>query len=228
MSNPYYRDFFPKWLALHEKRLNRIRSLLPGIAAAARAAEAGAAEAAGREARPLGAVFDIDEILLCNIHLNGYSAPAGVQGPDPIDFHAADFFVDPATKKKWGRDDPCNPPLPGAVALLRAVADLGIKIFFITGRLEHLREETVSNFERVGIDIPPEALRARGADEILTLCPPEKDPRPGESIRPYKEGRRKQIEKTHRIVINVGDQVSDLGLHGDNHFLLGHPFYMIA
>ena len=57
------------------------------------------------------------------------------------------------------------------------------------------------------------------------MCPDKAHPPPTESIRPWKEGRRAVIEKEYRIVLNVGDQMSDLGLHGDRQYYLPHPFY---
>jgi hypothetical protein len=47
-------------------------------------------------------------------------------------------------------------------------------------------------------------------------------------LREFKEGQRLAIERHHRIVLNVGDQVSDIGLHGDTHMLLPNPFYRLA
>jgi predicted secreted acid phosphatase len=44
-------------------------------------------------------------------------------------------------------------------------------------------------------------------------------------VRPFKEGRRKKIQETHRIVMNIGDQVSDLGLYGDVQVHCPQPFY---
>lgn len=228
-SNPFLRDYFPKWLRNHEAALNFIRSQLPSWAEATRQSEAEAARLEGRKARPLAVVFDIDEVLLCNIHLNGFQAPAGVQGPDPIDFHIADFFVDRATGKTWVRDDPGDPPLPGANALLAETVVLGLRPFFVTGRLESIRDITVEDFRRAGFtrsDLTPDApLAANDLRDTLVMCPDGEHPPPTESIRPWKEGRRAVIEKDYRIALNVGDQVSDLGLHGDRQFYLPHPFY---
>ena len=220
MSNPYYRDFFPKWLALHEKRLNRIRSLLPH-AAAARAAEAGAAEAAGREARLRGPCSTSTRYCSATFILTA-TRPPRRPGPDLIDFHAADFFVDPATKRSGGATIP-QPPA-GRRRPSACGGRSGHKNLFHNGPPEHLRKRRCRISSGSG-SIPRPS--GPGGRRNLTLCPPGKDPALGSRSAPT-EGRCKQIEKTHRIVINVGDQVSDLGLHGDNHFLLGHPFYMIA
>lgn len=229
LSNPFLRDYFPKWLRSHSAALDSIRAQLPEWAAASRRAEAELARREGRAPRPLAVVFDIDEVLLCNTHLNGFQAPAGVQGPAPIDFHIADFFVDRATGKPWIRNDPGDPPLPGANALLAEAVALGLRPFFVTGRLESIRDRTVEDFRRAGFtrsELASDApLAAEDLKTTLVLCPDGLRPPPTESIRPWKEGRRAVIEKDFRIVLNVGDQASDLGLYGDRQCCLPHPFY---
>ena len=178
-------------------------------------------------------VLDIDEVLLCNTHLNGFAAAAGVQGPDPVDFHVADFFTDRVSGEPWGRADTGDPALPGALALLREVVAQGIRPFFVTGRLESIRAITVEDFRRAGfVGAPGAPLEAKelaaGPASVLLMCPDADDPPPGQSTRPFKEGRRAEIEKARRIVFNAGDQVSDLGLHGDHQVYLPHPFYYTA
>ena len=232
-SNPFMRDYFPKWLQTHGACLEHIRMSFSAWATEARKTEQLEALITGHPPRPLAVVFDIDEVLLCNIHLNGFKAMAGVHGPDPIDFHVADFFVDRETGKPWGREDPGDPPYPGAVALLEAVAAEGVQPFFITGRLESIREVTIKDFRRAGFTRGPngnprsplDLEDLKGEREILIMCPDAEYPAPGESIRPFKEKKRADIEKTHRIILNVGDQPSDLGLHGDRQHYLSHPFY---
>ncbi len=220
-SNPFLREYFPRWLEAHGRALAEIRGCLPAWAAEGRAAEGRAAAP-----RPLAAVLDIDEVLLCNVHLNGFR---GVQGGAPVDFHAADFFADPATGRPWGREDPGDPPLPGAAALLAALAAEGVRPFFVTGRLESIRAVTVEDFRRAGFlgaaGAPLAAEDLGAAAGRLVMCPDAERPPPGASIRPFKEKARARIAASHRIVLNLGDQLSDLGFHGDHQRLLPHPFY---
>lgn len=239
-DNPFFQDYFPRWLAAHVAALGSLRAGLAGWAAAARADEAGRAAAEGRPPRPLAAVFDIDEVLLCNIHLNGASDGS---------FHVADFFADPATGGAWPRGSVLDPPYPGARELLLAAAESGVRPFFVTGRTEAIRDETVESFRRAAFVGPPgppffplreedlappaaggglfmldePALRqllGRGVAEVPATGVP-----PGVSIRPFKEGVRKNIAENYRIILNVGDQMSDLGHYGDQQYYLHHPFY---
>jgi predicted secreted acid phosphatase len=232
-SNPFLREYFPKWLKAHGESLEKIGNSLKSWAEKAREQELADAKSQKRKPRPLAVVFDIDEVLLCNTHLNGYRGPGGLPGSKIVDFHVADFFTDRETGKPWGRGDTGDPPLPGAVELLRGVEALGIKPFFVTGRLESIRDITIEDFRRAGFTRGKLAPGARLTPSDLTLekgvlvmCPDREYPAPGQSIRPFKEKERALIEKTHRIVLNVGDQPSDLGLHGDVQYYLPNPFYL--
>jgi predicted secreted acid phosphatase len=237
-GNPYYRNHVKGFCKAHRAALDDIAAQLHDWSVQARRDEARLAVTEGRVPRELAAVLDIDEIVLSNIHMNTFQAPAGEQGPAPIDFHAADYFTAP-DGKPWPRDDlRLNPLLPGARELLETLRDLGIRPFFITGRLESIRDETVENFEYVGLAAagdPEESLDAlfdladlKKTDGSLIMCPDAEYPPAGQSIRPFKESRRRAIEATHRIVLNVGDQVSDLGLYGDIQVHVPHPYYWTA
>lgn len=215
----------------HRERLDAARARVAEWAARSRAAEAARAVGVSADglARPLAAVFDIDEVVLANIHANEDTASG---------FHAADYFEAPGGGP-WPRGDSrYNPLMPGVRELFEELARHGVAIFFVTGRLESVRAETVANFVHVGLACegprktekegnPPftAAELAEGAGPLL-LCADGEYPPLGESVRPYKERRRRKIEATHRIMLNVGDQASDLG-SGDVQLLLPHPFYYI-
>jgi predicted secreted acid phosphatase len=96
-----------------------------------------------------------------------------------------------------------------------------VEVFFVTGRYEDPSERnaTEANLRREGYDtwsrlyLRPESTRM---DEVST----------------YKGYSRKDIEKTHKIIANLGDQYSDLiGEPSDDHaekcFKLPNPFYFI-
>lgn len=228
-SNPYLRNYLANsYCEVHRCHLDAVRACLPSWASEARAHEG--ARADGQPPRPLAAVLDIDEVILCNIHMNSFQAPPGMQEPGPIDFHASDYYLGP-DGKCWPRGElRLNPLLPGARELLEEIRQLDIALFLITGRLESIRDETVENFVYVGVtsDDPaaliPFSTVARPGGSLIMYPDGERLP-PGGSIQPWKESCRAMINKTHRIVINVGDQVSDLGLHGDMQIHCAHPYY---
>jgi len=222
-SNPFTREYLAaEFGPAHRRALEAVRARLPAWAAAARALEAG-----GR-GRPLAAVVDVDEVVLGNIHANTFQAAAGVQGPGPVDFFACDFFEAPGGGA-WPRAETrLGPLLPGARELLEELRRLGVAPVLLTGRLEPLRAETIENLALVGLAGPGAVFSFEelgGEGGALLMCPAVEDPPPGGSVRPFKEGRRARLELTHRIVLNIGDQVSDLGLHGDWQVQVPHPFY---
>ena len=219
-SNPFLRRYLAvEYLTAHRCGLGALRRRLSALAEAA---------SHGGERRPLAAVLDIDEVILCNIHMNSFHAPAGAQGPEPIDFYACDYYPAPGGAP-WPREDTrLNPLLPGARELFKELRRLGVTPFLVTGRHESLRAETVENLVCVG-------LAGDGGDAVLplaALASPEggrlvmyPDARRPSSIGPWKEECRAAIDKTHRIIVNVGDQVSDLGRYGDEQHYCHHPFY---
>jgi len=214
-SNPYLRHYLAgSYLVDHERGLARVRQMVSGAVADEKT-----------DLKPLAAVIDIDEVVLANIHMN-VDKESG--------FFACDYYRAP-DGNPWPRDDTrLNPLLPGAKPLLEEFIKHGVVVFFVTGRAESLRAETVENFEHVGL------AGARGralfsTEELLdvsegqlTMCPDAALPAAGASIRPFKEARRAEIAGSYRIIMNIGDQVSDLGHHGEMQILLPHPFYRTA
>lgn len=109
-----------------------------------------------------------------------------------------------------------DPAIAETLALYRYAVTLGIPVFFITGRHEHLRAATERN------------LRAAGYErwEKLFMKPNDYAKK---SVIPFKSGARKEIEASgYTIVVNVGDQYSDLaGGYAERIFKLPNPFYFI-
>jgi predicted secreted acid phosphatase len=93
----------------------------------------------------------------------------------------------------------------------------GVAVFFITGRRERARGNTIAN------------LRARGYDGSWRLrMRPNRQP---DSRRDgWKARTRRRIERRgYDIVVNVGDQPSDLdGGHAERTFKLPNPMYSIG
>ncbi len=92
----------------------------------------------------------------------------------------------------------------------------GVAVFFITGRHEGLRDPTVRNLHDVGYD--------SWSDLVM-----EPDCLTTPSAAYFKAPARGKIaEKGYTIVVNVGDQASDLlGGYAERTFKLPNPFYVI-
>ena len=107
------------------------------------------------------------------------------------------------------------PVIEPAVALFEHARERGVAVFFITGRRARDRRSTAANLD--------ERL---GGYEALIMRPDQE--RPG-THDGYKSRRRRAIERRgYRIVLNVGDQLSDLrGGHAEHRFKLPNPMYVI-
>ncbi len=217
-SNPFLRNFLEGYVLLHKQRLEQITKSIPKWVEKAYAEEGYRSQQTGCLPRLLAATLDIDEVILSNIHMNSYCN-------GPIQFYASDYFTGP-DGRPWPRGSRLNPLLPGAKELLQCLKKLKLDVFLITGRRESIRSETVENFDVLGLTTGEKLIDA--SPSHLLMCPDAEYPPLGESIRPFKEARRAEIERVFRIVVNVGDQVSDLGEHGDVQVLTPHHFYHIA
>lgn len=83
------------------------------------------------------------------------------------------------------------PVLPGALEFLRYAKRRGVDIFLVSNRYEASLDETFSNLEKVGIGFVPK--------ERVLLKRDTSD----------KTARRVEIEKTHDIVMLIGDNLRD-------------------
>jgi acid phosphatase class B len=108
------------------------------------------------------------------------------------------------------------PAIPGTLHLDKEAQRLGVPVFFITGRPDSERDSTERN------------LRAQGFDfQQLTLRPASTK---GETVTQYKSGARAQIAaQGYKIVLNLGDQWSDLRGAPEAEFSVKYPnpYYLI-
>jgi acid phosphatase len=142
--------------------------------------------------------------------------------------------IDETTLSNWAEMDAANfeyssrefnawvesaqaPAIPGTLRLYHEARKLGVAVFFLTGRPESQRAATETN------------LRLRGFDgwEKLILRSPEES---GESALEFKSSERKKIAaEGFRIVLNVGDQWSDLRGAAEAEYSVKYPdpFYFL-
>jgi predicted secreted acid phosphatase len=108
--------------------------------------------------------------------------------------------------------------IPGTLRLYHEAQKKKVAVFFITGRPESQRADTAANLKTEGFSLWQE-LYLR----------PESHPK-SETTAEYKSGdRAKIVAKGYRIVLNVGDQLSDLAgePQADHSVKLPNPFYLI-
>ena len=144
-------------------------------------------------------VFDIDDTALSSYQVES----------------RMNFGFVEAVWDKWAESE-AAPANDGVLQLYRHALERGVAVFFVTGRHERLRAAT-------------EAQLRKGGYERWTGLQFKPDNYQEPSVVPYKSGARRRItEQGHRIIVNIGDQWSDLdGGYADATFKLPNPMYYI-
>lgn len=134
-----------------------------------------------RPGEKLALVLDIDETTLSNY-------------PEMV---AAGFAYDSARFDAWEKQAKA-PAIGGTLRLYKIARQLGVSVFFLTGRPESERAETVEDLHAAGFD-GWQGLILRSANELHSTA------------LLYKSAERARIvSEGYRIVLNMGDQWSDL------------------
>jgi predicted secreted acid phosphatase len=156
----------------------------------------------------LAAVFDIDETSLSSWDIMAYcgfcSYPAQLQ-----------LYKD---KPELSLEN--DPAIPPVLELFNFVRDKGIAVFFVTGRPKSQHDLTVASLEKAGYSGWTEPIYMQEA------VPPGQQKPPAHIFKPKD---RQDIEsKGYKIVLNIGDQASDLsGCCALRVFKLPNPFYLL-
>ena len=148
---------------------------------------------------PLAIITDIDETVLDSSPFNADL----IQKP-------IDKALPPAEAKKqfdqrwidWVAESEAL-PLPGSAAFLKAAADQGIDIFYITNRKDEEKQDTCNNLLLARFPLP-------SCDKYVLT-------RNDAAGRPKEKGsRRKEVGSTHRVVVMLGDNLGDFlnGIYG--------------
>lgn len=149
----------------------------------------------------LALVLDIDETSLSNWD---------EEKQDDFGYVSADWNA--WVKKR------AAPAIAGTLRLYQEAEKDHVAVFFITGRTEGQREDTAANLKAIGYTAW-DGLALRAADHPKS-----------ETTVAYKSGERaKVVAKGYTIVLNVGDQLSDLEGEpmGEHSVKLPNPFYYI-
>jgi hypothetical protein len=147
----------------------------------------------------LAVILDIDETSLSNYE-------EMLQQSYLYDAKAFDAWVNTAQA----------PAIPGTLRIDKEAKQLGVEVFFITGRHENERPATEKNLRAVGYEW-----------KSLTMCPQSQDCHIAEN---YKSAARAAIvAQGYTIVLNAGDQWSDLKNKPEAEFSVKYPnpYYFI-
>jgi predicted secreted acid phosphatase len=164
----------------------------------------------------LAMVLDIDETALSNWpELKADNFEFFLTGPCNI---SVDGTVRPPCGwNKWVALEKSLPIVP-TLELYRQARSHGVKVFFITGRTEAQRAATAANLWAAGY---------KGfTDSDLIMKPTDSHPK---SLATFKTAARRAIANAgYVIVLNVGDQYSDLsGDYAQEPIKLPNPFYYV-
>ncbi len=129
----------------------------------------------------LAIILDIDETTLSN-----YEEMVG-----------ADFAYDSARFNAWV-DSAKAPAIPGTLRIFQEAQKLGVAVIFLTGRTESQRAVTEQNLHNAGFDNWQQLILRQSEEESL-------------SALDYKSAARGRVVASgYKIILNVGDQWSDL------------------
>lgn len=144
-------------------------------------------------------VLDIDETSLSNY-------------PDMVKMNFGGTLDQIREAEKKGNDPAIKPTL----RLYELAKEHGVAVFFITGRYEHERAATEENLKKTGY---------RNWDGLILRSEEYKH----KSSSAFKSSVRKKLtEENYEILLNVGDQQSDLnGGYAEKAIKLPNPFYFI-
>ena len=162
---------------------------------------------AGAVSKP-AIVLDIDETSLSNwpaYRVNGWSRITA--GPCDLD-------RGPCGIRTW-QAMAASKALAPTLELARRAAALGVAVFFITGRPPELRDATERNLRQAGYQPAAVILLPEGKtfESAVDFKAPE---------------RRKLAEQGYTIILNMGDQESDLrGGYAEKTFKLPNPVYFL-
>jgi len=135
---------------------------------------------------PPAVIVDIDETVLDN---SPYQARLVRDGRD---------YDDPSWDA-WVHERKAK-PVPGALEFAQAAAARGVTVFYLSNRAVHLEESTLANLRAVGFPIDSRE-QFLGLGYLVEGC---------EQHGSDKGCRRRHVGRTHRVLMQFGDQIGDL------------------
>jgi 5'-nucleotidase (lipoprotein e(P4) family) len=135
---------------------------------------------------PPAVIVDIDETVLDN---SPYQARLVRDGKGFDEFTWAEWVKEEAAK-----------PVPGALEFTRAASARGVTVYYISNRAEDLGPATLANLRKAGFPIKDDS-QFLGLGTIVDGC---------EDSGSEKGCRRKLVGRTHRVLLQFGDQIGDM------------------
>ncbi len=156
---------------------------------------------------------------------------ARVKSASPQDRLAAVFDIDETSLSNWQAMADCgfcaysvetklyslahDPAITPVLELYNDARSKGVAVFFLTGCPNAQREVTTENLREAGYK-----------DWVELIMRPDGDQSPARLFKPQE--RQKIEDKGYHIILNIGDQASDLaGCCAERTFKLPNPFYLV-
>ena len=131
--------------------------------------------------KPPAIIVDVDETVLDNSAFNARN----ILLSKPFSY---------ANWNAWCNEEKAS-AIPGAVEFLKQAESLGVRIFFVTNRDDQIKTATINNLKKIGLNA--------SAENVLT-----RNERAGRGDD--KVSRRAMVANDHRIILLIGDSMSDL------------------
>ena len=144
------------------------------------------AAGASIRALPKAVIVDVDETVLDNSVFQARLVRDQAEYTDP----AWDAWV----------EEKAAPPVPGALPVLQQAAKRGVEVFYVTNRTEAQAAATLENLRALGFP-NADAAHYLGKGMAVTDCTPANSS--------DKTCRRRLVGRTHRVLLQVGDQQGD-------------------
>lgn len=135
----------------------------------------------GFEEKPPAVILDVDETVLDNSAYNARNVAKGEQ-------YSTESW------NAWCQEEKAG-PIPGALEFIKAAKGIGVDVFYITNRHDDVRQATLNNLSALGFPVDEAHLLTKNSDKG----------RDGNKI-----SRRATVAEKYRIVLLIGDNLSDL------------------
>ena len=143
---------------------------------------------------PPAVILDIDETVLDNSIYQARLVRDGLEYDD-------DTWADWVAERK-------ATPVPGVAEFARAATERGITLYYVTNREQRLKDDTLANLRALGLPVAHEGVFLGKGTQV------EGCQQPGSSSG--KLCRRQLVGRSHRVLMQFGDQLGDFTQLPDN------------
>lgn len=135
------------------------------------------------QGKPPAVILDIDETVLDNSEYQAWTVKSG----NGFSSKTWTPFVNSVTSR----------PIPGSLEFIKYAESKGVAIFYISNRKDVEEKATIENLKKFGYPVDDSGANVFTRGEKEEWKPSAKSP------------RRKAVTATHRVLLNIGDNLGD-------------------